>query len=62
MMYGAEQTTTNGSTFVVRTSDGAIIPADPLNADWQAYQAWLDVGKTTAGPAEATPSKDAPAT
>lgn len=33
--------TVNG---VVRDDDGAFIPNDPANTDWQAYQAWLDEG------------------
>lgn len=32
------------STSVRRDADGAIIPGDPGNADWQAYQAWLAAG------------------
>ena len=33
-----------------RDSDGAFIPADPLNADWQAYLAWLEAGNAPAAP------------
>lgn len=34
-----------GATEVVqRTSDGAFIPADPANADWAEYQAWVEAG------------------
>lgn len=29
---------------VQRVSDGAFIPADPTNQDWQAYQEWLGMG------------------
>jgi hypothetical protein len=30
-----------GDDGVQRTADGAWIPTDPGNRDWQAYQAWL---------------------
>jgi hypothetical protein len=33
-------------TSVVRTSDGAIIPKDEMNPDWQRYQEWLAAGNT----------------
>ena len=29
---------------VTRDADGASIPVDPRNTDWQAYQAWLAAG------------------
>jgi hypothetical protein len=36
----------SGSESVLRLPDGATIPPDPANADYQAYLAWVDAGNT----------------
>lgn len=46
-----------GSTSVTRTTDGANIPSDPGNRDWQDYQAWLAAGNTPAAESEPSPEQ-----
>lgn len=42
MTYQEETNEISGSKFVRRLSDGAMIPTDPANSDYQQYLRWLD--------------------
>lgn len=51
-------TLTAHSDAVIRDADGARIPAEPANIDWQAYQAWRTAGNVPAparAPTETVP-------
>lgn len=40
------------SNFIRRLEDGALIPNDLANTDWQTYQEWLSQGNTPLPPNE----------
>jgi hypothetical protein len=48
-VYGMGNVITNDC--IKRLPDNAIIPNDPSNTDWQAYQVWLAEGNTPLPPA-----------
>lgn len=52
----AYKLTTHGNS-VIRTSDGAHIPADPTNTDYQAYIQWDSIPGNTPDPADPLPTK-----
>ena len=41
-----DRMTNQPSFFLVRTTDGACIPFDPANTDYQEYLKWLEAGNT----------------
>jgi hypothetical protein len=47
-VYGMGNVITNDC--IKRLPDNVIIPNDPSNTDWQAYQAWLAAGNTPLPP------------
>ena len=45
-MYKLTPIYMGNQTSVIRTTDGATIPFDPQNVDYQQYLAWLEAGNT----------------
>ena len=55
-MYKVSQHTSDAGlafTSIIRVADGAAIPTDPANTDYQEYLRWLELGNTPE-PAEVT--------
>lgn len=45
-MYKLSKLWNDTQTSVIRMEDGACIPFDPANTDYQAYLKWLEEGNT----------------
>ena len=45
-MYKFHMSLISQSHLIVRESDGAYIPTDPANSDYQQYLAWVAEGNT----------------
>ena len=45
-MYKLSTSFMGNQTSVIRISDGACIPFDPANTDYQEYLRWLEAGNT----------------
>ncbi len=45
-----------GSSLIRRDGDGALIPQDPANVDYRAYQVWLAAGNTPTPATAPTPT------
>jgi len=48
--YNVDVSPTINPNIILRLPDGAWIPNDPDNTDWQTYQEWLAAGNTPLPP------------
>jgi hypothetical protein len=45
-MYKLHTSKLDNSQALIRTTDGACIPFDPANTDYQEYLKWVEAGNT----------------